>query len=405
METLRFLMVSTYYPPYYYGGDAMHVYYLANELAKNGHEVDVVYNLSLYELRAKSGKRENQYINHESIRLHPLRSPLARVSWGSLLTFGTYYPLAKKISSIKNSIKPDVIHNHNVDGIGINCFDLEAPSVLYTAHDKWLVCPLNNLIKSDKSFCQHKSNCIICAIKSKRPPELWRYYRSLIKKFHNIDAIITPSDYMKGLLSNYSIPTKIKTIPNFAPHSIETVKPVFNFPYFLFVGDLSRIKGIENLLRAYLKICDKIDANLLIVGDGQLKTKINEQIINSDKQDRIKLMGKLHNDSLSNLYKNALATVIPSTCSENCPLVALESLSYGTPIIAANNGGLPEIVNKSRAGILFDNNINDLSKCLIQLYEDKSLRDELKLNAEKAYNKHYSPKAYVDNYLEFIKTL
>jgi glycosyltransferase involved in cell wall biosynthesis len=408
METLKIVMVSTGYPPYHSGGDAMHVYYLANELAKIGHEVDVIYNLSLYELRStkKIRKNNNQYPNHEGIRLHALKVPFERVLWASLYTFGSYYPLFKQILSIKDSIKPDVIHYHNIDGMGISSLNLDAPCVLYSAHDYWLVCPLNGLTKADKTFCNGNSNCFICAIKSKRPPELWRYYRPLMKKVSNIDAIITPSNYIRIILSKYDIPTQMKTIYNFAPQPPDISEQVYDSPYFLFVGVLSTIKGIENLISAYIQICDQIDAHLLIVGDGPLKTKLRERITNSGKQDRIKLMGKFDYDALSSFYKNALATVIPSIVLENCPLVALESLSCGTPIIAANTGGLPEIVNTSKAGILFEkDNINILSKFLVQLYEDDILRDELKKNAEKAYNISYSPKAYIKNYLKLIRTL
>jgi glycosyltransferase involved in cell wall biosynthesis len=359
METLKITMVSTCYPPY-------------------------------------------QYPIHEGIRLHPLKVPFERVLWASLYAFGTYYPLAKQILSIKDSIKPDVIHYHNIDGMGISSLNLDASCVLYTAHDYWLVCPLNGLTKADKTFCNGNSNCFICAIKSKRPPELWRYYRSLMKKVSNIDAIITPSDYVRSILSKYDIPTQMKTIYNFAPQPPDISEQVYDSPYFLFVGVLSTIKGIENLISAYIQICDQINAHLLIVGDGPIKTKLREQITNSGKQDRIKLLGKVEYETLISLYKNTLATVIPSIWPENCPLVALESLSCGTPIIAANIGGLPEIVNASKAGMLFEkDNVDNLSSRLLEFWSH-DMKKNLQQNANCASKSLFSPKSYLENYHDLI---
>lgn len=129
---------------------------------------------------------------------------------------------------------------------------------------------------------------------------------------------------------------------------------------------------------------------MLIVGDGPIKTKLQEQITNSGKQDRIKLLGKANYDTLISLYKNALAIVIPSIWPENCPLVAFESLSCGTPIIAANTGGLPEIVNMSKAGILFEkDDIKALSSCLLESWrgEIKKIFNEMPSVHIKVYSR------------------
>jgi glycosyltransferase involved in cell wall biosynthesis len=403
METLKITMVSTCYPPHHSGGDAMHVYYLANALAKIGHEVDVICNLGLYELRSNKKKiREDQYSNHEGIRLHALKVPFERVSRVSLYAFGSYYPLTKQVLSIINSAKPDVVHHHNMGGLGISILDGGAPCVLYTAHDYWLICPMSSLMYAGKTFCSGNLNCFSCAIKSKRPVQLWRYYKSLKKKLVNIDRIITPSDYVRATLSKYNIPIGMETIYNFVPQPPEITEQVYDSPYFLFVGVLNPVKGIENLISAYIQICDQIEAHLLIVGDGPLKTKLREQITNSGKQDRIKLLGKVEYETLISLYKNTLATVIPSIWPENCPLVALESLSCGTPIIAANTGGLPEIVNISKAGILFEkDNVDDLSSRLLEFWSD-NMKKYLQQNANSAYKNLFSPKSYLEKYQDLI---
>ena len=66
MESLRFVMTTSFYPPYHLGGDAVHVYYLANELAKIGHEVHVIHSIDAYNLK-RSTSPSNDFDNHEIV--------------------------------------------------------------------------------------------------------------------------------------------------------------------------------------------------------------------------------------------------------------------------------------------------------------------------------------------------
>lgn len=403
METLKFIMCSTFYPPYSFGGDAMHVYYLANTLAKLGHEVDVVFNRGLYNLRSSDRCNRDIYPNHDGVHLHPLTSRFEKFSRFSLYTLGSYYPSTKQIPKIVSSVKPDVIHYHNISGLGLSTLETSAPCLLYTAHDYWLICPLSSLMSPDNSFCTNRSNCLKCAILSKRPPQFWRYYRSLKKNMRRVDSIITPSNFMKDILSQYDFLTSITPILNFVPQPPEITEPLCDSRYFLYVGVLSSFKGIENLINAYTSICEKVDASLIIVGDGPLRTKLQEIVIQNSLQNKIKLLGKINYNVLIALYQNAIATIIPSIWPENCPLVALESFSCGTPIIAANSGGLTEIVNISKAGFLFEKNcIDSLSKLMIQIANGNRIRNDLKQNAICAYHEHFSPEIYVKSYLALI---
>jgi hypothetical protein len=70
---MKFCMVTTFYPPYHFGGDAIYVYNLSNELAKLGHQVDVIHCYDAY--RAISGEPHAEWPNHENVHVHTLRSP------------------------------------------------------------------------------------------------------------------------------------------------------------------------------------------------------------------------------------------------------------------------------------------------------------------------------------------
>ena len=89
---LDFCMISTFYPPYNFGGDGIFVHRLSNELARRGHRVDVVHCTDAYRLLAR---REPQasYADHPNVTVHGLRSPFGFLS--PLATQQTGFPLFK----------------------------------------------------------------------------------------------------------------------------------------------------------------------------------------------------------------------------------------------------------------------------------------------------------------------
>lgn len=366
---LKFVMVSTFYPPYHLGGDAMHVYYLSNELARLGHEVHVIYSIDAYYLN-KTSPPSGAFANNKGVFLHPLKSNFGRLAPLVCGFLGTSYPLANQALGLIEKIKPDVIHYHNIAGFGPSILKALASKNLYTAHDYWLICPRNNLLTPNKTICIDRQNCFSCCLQLKRPPQMWRYTGILDKMLQNIDVIIAPSDYMRNTLVGAGISRPVITIPNFVPKPASLVKSAYDFPYFLFVGLLEEHKGILGLVKTFCQIKDRITANLLIVGSGSLEFKIQELIIKSNCQNRIKILGKVNNyDTLTNLYSNAVALIIPSIGSENAPLVALEALACGTPIITSDLGGLPEISSLIDNSLVFHTK-KDLENILTNFKKD-----------------------------------
>jgi len=398
METLKFVMTTTFYPPHHIGGDALYVYHLANELAKLGHEIHVIYSIESYGLKRKSTPK-NEFQNHENIHVYPVRSPIGRTTPIISYILGTPYPIQNKIAKLIEKIKADVIHHHNIAGFGPFILKMGAPKVLYTAHDYWLVCPMNSLLRADGKICNGDSNCFMCSILHKRPPQLWRYTGYLAKALENVDIIITPSRFMKDKLVEFGIERPIEVIYNFIPNIQEkTEENTFTFPYFLFVGVLERHKGVLELIDAFSAIRKDINAKLVIVGSGSLEGKIKKTIKTKNLGNEVMLTGRISSRILFNLYENALATIVPSIWPENNPLVALESISMGTPIITSNKGGLPEITEKIDPKLIFST-FEELQSILVNF--DKAKYDANKI--KNIYKTNFSFNAYYRKYIELIK--
>jgi hypothetical protein len=117
MRSLRFCHLSTFYPPYSFGGDALYLYRLANALARGGHEVDVIHCVDSYELLA-GREPDQQFPNHPNVTLHSLRSSLGRLSPLVAQQTGRTWPKTDGILEVLYSKKFEVIHYHNISLLG-----------------------------------------------------------------------------------------------------------------------------------------------------------------------------------------------------------------------------------------------------------------------------------------------
>jgi glycosyltransferase involved in cell wall biosynthesis len=193
---------------------------------------------------------------------------------------------------------------------------------------------------------------------------------------------------------------KIKTVtfPNFAPNPAQTGGASGFENFFLYAGMVEAYKGVMDLVEAFKTHAFK--ARLLIVGNGSLKPKITQIIRENHLYGRIVPMGWVEDDLLHRLLADANALVLPAKWPENSPLVTLEALAAGTPVIASKHGGLPEIVEKVDRHLLFENTDE-----LCGLLENFNKKTYPPAQLKQVYETNFSPSAYMGRYLEILKTL
>lgn len=398
METFTFLFTTSFYPPYHIGGAGVHVKYLAEELVKLGHEVHVIHSLDAYKVKRKSSPKAE---NTSRVFVHTLKSPLGKLSPVMVYTLGNSRYIQNGFSRVIKKIHPDVVHHHNISLLGYKLLKRRAKYVsLYTAHDYWLICPTNNLLKNKKDVCTKKS-CFFCSIRSYRSPQLWRYGKDFRDAISNIDLIISPSEYLRKRLME-EIKVKSITLNNFVPLPPKNISPSMYLNYFLFVGMLEKHKGILNLLKIFKHHSYKKDAKLLIVGSGSLKSKIQRYILLNNLQEKVIMLGWQSRERLYSLYKDAIVLVLPSICPENGPLTVLEAMSVGTPSIVSNLGGSPEYIEKLSRDLIFNhNNMNQLKNILLRFSKNEFPPEKIK----KVHEQNFSPKIYIYNYLKVIQSI
>ena len=394
---LRFCMITTFYPPYNFGGDGIFVHRLANELAQRGHQVDVIHSIEAFNL-GNGNAGVQGYDNHPNVTVHGLSSPLGFIS--PLATQQTGVPVFHA-AAIQQILQKgfDVIHYHNVSLVG-------GPRVLrygqgiklYTTHEYWLVCPTHILFRYNRAPCV-QPHCLLCSLIYRRPPQLWRYTGYLNSALKHVDRIIAPTRFAKEVQIRRGLRGPIIDLPNFAP-AIELADlespadPVLAQPYFLFVGRLEKIKGLQTLIPAF----QNYNANLLIAGTGSYEPELRRLAAGNP---RIHYLGRIDQAQLQSLYRRAIAVIVPSISYETFSLVMLEAYRQQTPTIVRNLGGLPEICEQSGGGISY-NTQDDLVAAMDRLASEPATRREMGLRGYRAFQKKWTAEAHLERYLALV---
>ena len=341
-----------------------------------------------------------EFPNHERVTLHPLRSGLGMLS--PLLTQQTGIPFFKsKLKRALNENSYDVIHYNNMSLIGITALSYGAAIKLYTAHEHWLVCPMHVLWKYNREVCAKKS-CALCQLAGKRPPQLWRYSGMMERHLKHVDCFLSPRKFSMKKHLEMGLDAPIKHLPYFLPKQAEQDDASMSDrearPYFLFVGRLEYIKGVQNLIKAFRK---KPEYDLLVAGDGVYREALESQ---AEGCPNIKFLGRQDQASLSELYRLATAVIVPSICYETFGIVIIEAFSHKTPAIVNDLGALPEVIEDSGGGFVYKTE-DQLVEALQKLVSAPELRTELGENGYRAFLKKWCEDPHIEMYLDLIYTI
>lgn len=250
---LHFAMITTFYPPFRFGGDANFVRQFSEILAQRGHVVDVIHDIDAY--RILSGQPEPETIEGPSgVNIYGMKSRWPKLS--CLATQQSARPVVHgaRIRQILNERKPDIIHFHNVSLIG-------GPGVLaygegikiYTAHEHWLVCPTHTLWRNNVELWDERQ-CLKCVLTYRRPPQLWRKTAYLKRQTAHVDQFCSPSEFSADMHKKFGFEPQMKVLLSFLPEiDVHAPRPTSSEyqgqAYFLFVGRLEKIKGVQDLTR------------------------------------------------------------------------------------------------------------------------------------------------------------
>ena len=145
---------------------------------------------------------------------------------------------------------------------------------------------------------------------------------------------------------------------------------------------------------------------MYIAGNGPEKENIEKFISENNLENKIKLLGYLRQEEIREYIKNSRFVVLPSVWYENCPYSILETMEIGKPIIGANIGGIPELIEESKNGYLYKYDYIDMltEKLKILFNEEKKVRD-FSEESKKLFEKNYNSDIYYNKLLSLYSEL
>ena len=299
----------------------------------------------------------------------------------------------RKMRRLLRLFKPDIVHLNNIN------FQL-TPAIIYeikkhniplflTAHDYQWICPNHMLYDLEKAVICEKcltsgfSNCVKnnCIHGSKLRSILGciesTLYHSL-KTYALVDKIICSSKFLeKKFLTKDFFQGKTTVLHNFTK-KVDKIPNIQKGDYVLYFGRYAKEKGLST----FLEVCKRFpEIQFIFAGGGPVENWINDAQ-NSSKN--IKNVGFQKGDALKKLISEARFSVYPSEWFDNCPFSVIESQMYGTPVIGADIGGIPEILYDGKTGLLFKpTNADDLAEKIKTLWTDRNLLNEMTENCSK----------------------
>lgn len=258
--------------------------------------------------------------------------------------------------------KDTIVHVHGwTKALSSSIFDVlnkRGFKVVLTAHDYFSVCPNGGFFDYKKKHaCMYNpmsKECLFCNCDSRNIYyKIYRLLRqfiqnNIVKMSDNLDYLLTISDFSEKILLKYFKPKLVQRIYN--PTSIDS-KPkkvdVSKNDYFIYVGRISKEKGVDKLCKAF----SYSKQRLVIVGNGDELILLKERFLNNKN---IQFLGWKKQDEVYSLMTRAKALVLPSLWYEGAPLVVFEAMSMGLPCIVSNQCSAVDFVKDGYNGRTFD---------------------------------------------------
>lgn len=416
MRPLRFCMLTTFYPPYNFGGDGVAIQQLARALVKRGHEVTVIHDVDTYNATSDGPEPDPGPPANDGVAVLSLRSGLGALA--PLVTHQTGRALlsGRTIRRHLEEGRFDVINLHNASMVGGPGIVASSRALkLYMAHEYWLVCPTHDLWRHRREPCTGRE-CVRCTLRYRRPPQLWRYTGMLERQLRHIDAFIAPSEFCRDKHYEFGFPRKMEVVPNFLPDpngqepgaaegapgeadpsKAEAAEAApHERPYFVFVGRLKRIKGLDDVIPVFR---DYEDADLLIAGDGDHGPVLRELAAGND---RVRFLGHVPPERLGPYLRHSIAALMPTISFETFGMSMIEAFRQSTPVIARRAGAPIEILDRCGGGEFFSD-AEELRAAMHRLQSDPALRARRSLAAYEGYLQQWSETAVLPRYLDVVR--
>jgi len=346
------------------GGIAAHVYELSKALSEKGDDIHI--------LTFRNKYSEKKYVKLGNINTHRIYLPKIGIVGKGIYMLLEYLTLIK----LNKKFQFDILHSHNL-----------LPDNLITM-----------LFKSIPSIITEHSSQFLNAFEKNK--SILFIYKKIMKK---ADLIIGPSNELVNTFNKIGISNdKTVYIPNGV--DINKFKPM-NKPKDILnkyeINEDSKIilcprrlapkNGVEYLIKALPNVIEKFqEIKCLIVGDGSEFDKLNILVAELDLKKNVIFTGRIPNSEMPKYYAASDIVVLPSII-EATSIAGLEAMSMGKPLIGTNVGGIPQIIDDEKTGIIVPpKNSKELGKAILTLILNDSRCHEFGYHSRKRVETEFS---------------
>jgi glycosyltransferase involved in cell wall biosynthesis len=392
MKNLKFLLIHTRSEEK--GGAETNFLAEIELLRRNGVKV-FTFSFSL------NGKQERyDYVYQES--RHRLLRKIFKYSFNPLL----YYRLRRYL----RRISPDIVHLHMNEKYPLTILAaLRGYRVIKSVHTPYLICRTSwSIYRDTLEICPGGIGLQCVRHKCINPlflPFAWIFWR-VWKNFsqRRIQFYLPPSHHLAEQLKAHGF-NMVRVLPYFAANiDIRYQTYPENSHTVLFVGVLSKQKGVNFLLKAFKHVVARLpQAKLEIVGDGPEKPYLESLAEELNISHCVNFLGRISHAEVKHHYATANVCVVPSIWKENSPLVIYEALASGRPVVGSQRGGIPELIENSVRGFIV--NVKDsylFAEKIIKLLSNPSLAEQMGRKGHLYFEQHLTEKTFGLNLQQVI---
>jgi glycosyltransferase involved in cell wall biosynthesis len=215
-----------------------------------------------------------------------------------------------------------------------------------------------------------------------------------------VDAFITLTEFQREMMINAGLPEeRVYVKPNFYPGNPEPVMWKDRGNYVVFAGRLSPEKGVETLVRAWLRWGWQAP-ELRVLGDGPLREPL-ERLAASVKEVHIQFFGQVPAKDAEHEIARSKLLILPSVCFEGFPMVIREAFAFGTPVAVSDIGPLPSIVQHGVSGVVFaPGDADALMRVVQEVWNTPGALERLSIGTREAFQREFTEES---NYETLMK--
>lgn len=391
---MKAILGSESFPPNI-SGVATATVNLAENLVKSGHEAFVFTPGKTY-----TSRTDPAFPKYKVYRLKSIVNPFRH---GFRLTFAS----DGEIERLVRKINPDIIH-------------LQDPAMIGQALRR-VGKKLGIPVIITNHFSLEYALSYVKALNWFRPIFRAELINYLVLFYNKCDAVVTPTETFRRQIENWGVKTPVRAISNgiqiekFLKHfSVAKIKQIHikfhlpDNPLVLYLGRIDTDKSIDVLIRAIPEVLSSQNTHFVIAGSGGEVEGLKELVRQLQIEQAVTFIGFIDHksDDFVGLYKSAALFAIPSTI-ETQSIVTLEAMSSGLPVVAANAGALPELVQDPKNGYLFrPGDYKELSDKIIKILSRRKMAARMGEESVKIAMTHQMDRAFgemLELYQEIIE--